>query len=123
MRWKWRSPVPLRARPAGGQPEPPQRTTNERERRKLRVPARRDSPQANQGLPRLVHDRIVGALVPVEIVDGSSQEVRTPLATDPPGVFQNRGQELVFVAVIARLAAQPAMGGLYELGNDFGPIA
>lgn len=74
-----------------------------------------------QCFPCLLNDWIIGTLVPVEIVDGGSRQVRTPLATDPRGVFENRGQELVFMAVIACLAAQPAMGRLHEQGHGIGP--
>src|SRR5690349_21124419 len=54
----------------------------------------------SQRLSNLPDDGIIGALVAVEIVNGGSQKVRTPLGADPAGVFENRRQELVFVAVV-----------------------
>src|SRR2546429_473007 len=53
-----------------------------------------------QRLLNLLADWVIGRLLAVEVVDRGGKQVRLPRRTDTRRVFENRGQELVFVGVI-----------------------
>src|SRR5438876_3818915 len=67
-----------------------------------------------QRFPHLLNDRVIRAPLAMEIVHRGGQKMRTPLRTDPANIFEYRGQELVFVGVVACFATQPAVGCLHE---------
>ena len=46
----------------------------------------------------------------------------TLFRTDPADIFENGGQEFIFVSVVACLAAQPAMGRLHEQRHGGWPL-
>src|SRR5205823_852155 len=72
-----------------------------------------------QSLPRLLDDRVVGALFAVQEVDRSGEEMRLPSGADPPGILKHRDEELVVVGIPAGFLAHPAPGRLHELGGTF----
>ena len=75
-----------------------------------------------QGFPRLLDGGVVGTLLTVEKVHRRGQQIRLPLGAGRLRLFENRGQEFVFVGVGARFLAHPTLGCLDVQLRCFGTI-